>query len=323
MLRKRGKKRVFTLPCINPRAVTINNTDDAHKMGRDIQEDILEILNYTFKPIPEGEEDRVGICYDGSDIPNDNTKRPHSTRTNQGSTNNNITNRNNTGRATHTVNFEDRDNHRTSTLEDVQQWLTQMAQEGNSMNTENVCQAHPSDSSQSNRRWRNMVERHQQSQTQDNHSSMASNSGASTDWDRRWGTQEFSACGLEGHNARGCRARQNNELWCTRCNRNNHCNNTCRVPPRCSSTPRYTNDYHLHPSPRSADDHTVPPVEPNYSTRPSPTPVPNVTSNQDISQLIRTCLNENKEEARGLQQRKNLLANIPLFEGKDKKACLM
>ena len=39
--------------------------------------------------------------------------------------------------------------------------------------------------------------------------------------------------------------------------------------------------------------------------------------------LIRTCLNENKEEARGLQQQKNLLANIPLFDGKDKKACLM
>ena len=51
--------------------------------------------------------------------------------------------------------------------------------------------------------------------------------------------------------------------------------------------------------------------------------MPNTTSNQDISMLIRTCLNENKEEARGLQQRKNLLANIPLFDGKDKKACLM
>ena len=93
--------------------------------------------------------------------------------------------------------------------------------------------------------------------------------------------------------------------------------------PRCSSTPRYTDDYHPHPSPRSAEDHTVPLVEPNYSKRPSPTPVPNATSNQDISQLIRTCLNENKKEARGLQQQKNLLANIPHSDGKDKKACLM
>ena len=42
-----------------------------------------------------------------------------------------------------------------------------------------------------------------------------------------------------------------------------------------------------------------------------------------ISVLIRTCLNENKEEARGLRQRKDLLANISLFDGKDKKACLM
>ena len=34
-----------------------------------------------------------------------------------------------------------------------------------------------------------------------------------------------------------------------------------------------------------------------------------------------TCLNENREEANAKQQQKNLLANIPLFDGKDKKAC--
>ena len=198
-----------------------------------------------------------------------------------------------------------------------------MAQEGNSVNTENVCQVRPNDNSQNNRRWRNMAERHQQSHGQDNHSSAGSESGASTDWDGCWATQECSACGLEGHNTRGCRARQNNELWCTRCNRNNHCNNTCRLPPWCSSTPRYTEDYHPHPSPHSTNSDTVPPVEPDFNHRPSPVPVPNTTSNQDLSLLIRTCLNENREEAKGIQQQKNLLANIPLFDGKDKKACLM
>ena len=30
-----------------------------------------------------------------------------------------------------------------------------------------------------------------------------------------------------------------------------------------------------------------------------------------------------REEAKGLQHQKNLLANVPLFDGKDKKACLM
>ena len=79
MLRKRGKKRVYTLPRINPRAANLNSTDDAQKLGREIQDDVMEILNYAFNPIPEGEEDRIQVCYDGLDIPDDNTRRNHGT----------------------------------------------------------------------------------------------------------------------------------------------------------------------------------------------------------------------------------------------------
>ena len=248
MLRKKGKKRVYPLPSVNPRAVTISSTGDARKMQEDMQKDIIEINNYAFKPIPEGEEDRPTVCYDGSDIPDDNTGRSRNTRTNQGPTNNRTNTARNHDRTQHTVNFNDRDHHRSSTLEDVQQRLTQMAQEDNGTNTENIRQVRQSDSSQSNGRWRNMAERHQRSQNQDNQSSAASDSGTSTDWDRRWGTQECSACGLEGHNARGCRARQNNELWCTRCNRNNHCNNTCRLPPGAPAHPGMQMiTIHIHP----------------------------------------------------------------------------
>ena len=75
MLRKRGKKRVYTLPGINPRAANLNSTDDAQKLGREIQDNVMEILDYTFNLIPEGEEDRIRVCYDGSDIPDDNTRR--------------------------------------------------------------------------------------------------------------------------------------------------------------------------------------------------------------------------------------------------------
>ena len=35
----------------------------------------MEILHYAFNPIPEGEEDRIEVCYDGSDILDDNTRR--------------------------------------------------------------------------------------------------------------------------------------------------------------------------------------------------------------------------------------------------------
>ena len=43
----------------------------------------------------------------------------------------------------------------------------------------------------------------------------------------------------------------------------------------------------------------------------------------ELSQMLQTILCENKEEAKLKQQQKNLMANIPTFDGKDKKACLM
>ena len=71
---------------------------------------------------------------------------------------------------------------------------------------ENVCPAHPSDNPPNNRRWRNMAERHQRSNGQDNNSSAASDSGTSTDWDGRWGMQECSAYRCKGHSTRNCSA---------------------------------------------------------------------------------------------------------------------
>ena len=198
-----------------------------------------------------------------------------------------------------------------------------MAQGNSSANTANIRPARLSDKIPSNRRWRNMAERYQHSNGQDINSSTASDSGTSTDWDGCWGMQECSSCGGEGHNTRNCRAKRNNELWCTRCNRNNHCNNTCRLAPCRSSTPRYTGNYHPHPSPCTGDDHTVPPVEPHFTTRPSPMVASQGTGNLELSQMLQTILRENNEEAKLKQQQKNLLSNIPTFDGKDKKACLM
>ena len=82
-------------------------------------------------------------------------------------------------------------------------------------------------------------------------------------------------------------------------------------------------NYHPHPSPRTGDDHTVPPVEPHFTTRPSPMIASQGTGNLELSQMLQTILRENNEEAKLKQQKKNLMANIPTFDGKDKKACLM
>ena len=112
----------------------------------------MEILDYAFNPIPEGEEDRIQVCYDGSDIPDDNTRRNHGTgdrKRNQAPTGQNNTVRANIGqnsdRTHNTVNFDNREQHRTSTLVDVQQRLTQIAQENSSANMENVCPARSRD----------------------------------------------------------------------------------------------------------------------------------------------------------------------------------
>ena len=213
MLRKRGKKRVYTLPRINPRAANLNSTENAQKLGREIQDDVMEILHYAFNLIPEWQEDRIEVCYDGSDILDDNTRRK---KTNQLPTGHNNTTRVSTGhnsdRPHHTVNFDPREQHRTSTLDEVQQGLTQMAQGNSSANTANVRPVRLSDKPPSNRRWKNMAERYQRSNGQDNNSSAASDSGTSTDWDEHWGMQECSACRGEGHNTRNCRAKRNNEF---------------------------------------------------------------------------------------------------------------
>ena len=97
--------------------------DDAQKLGREIQGDVMEILGYAFNPIPQGEEDRIQICYDGSDIPDDNTRRNCDTgdrKSNQASTAREKIGQN-SDRTHHMVNFDNREQHRTSTLEDVQQ----------------------------------------------------------------------------------------------------------------------------------------------------------------------------------------------------------
>ena len=86
--------------------------------------------------------------------------------------------------------------------------------------------------------------------------------------------------------------------------------------------PRFQHQGHHSPRP---DNHTIPPAEPNYNnynTRPSPAPS-STGSNADVTQQFMTFLNETRQQAKLLEYRKELLANIPIFDGKDKKACLM
>ena len=63
-------------------------------------------------------------------------------------------------------------------------------------------------------------------------------------------------------------------------------------------------------------------MEPNYTTRPSPT-ASNTGNLADLTQMFVTHLNENRAQNHLSEHWKDLLANIPVFGRKDRKACLM
>ena len=49
-------------------------------------------------------------------------------------------------------------------------------------------------------------------------------------------------------------------------------------------------------------------------------PTSQEAGNLEPSQILQTILHKNNEEAKLKQQQKNLMANIPTFNGKDKKS---
>ena len=115
--------------------------------------------------------------------------------------------------------------------------------------------------------------------------------------------------------------KQRGELYCNRCRKITHCDTTCSI--LCgSSTPRFPHQYPTHPSPRTNDNYTVSPVEPNYTNRPSPTPS-NGGNPADLTQMFVTHLNENRTQTNLFEHRKDLLTNVATYDGKDRKACLM
>ena len=95
-----------------------------------------------------------------------------------------------------------------------------------------------------------------------------------------------------------------------------------------SSTPRFQHHHNQgHPSPQLDSNYTIPPVEPNYNSynynsRLSPAPS-SAGSAIDITQLFMTHLDENRQQTKLIEYRKDLLANVSIYDGKDKKACLM
>ena len=146
-------------------------------------------------------------------------------------------------------------------------------------------------------------------QNRDNQSNSSSDTNSIGHWDNNWHSQKCTACGLHSHTAYNCEKKRNGELYCNRCRRYTHCDAMCSVLHN-TSTPRFQHHhYQGHPSPHQDGNHTVPPAEPNFTTRPSPAPS-NAGSITDITQMFVTHLDEIRQQAKLIEYRKDLLANV-------------
>ena len=165
--------------------------------------------------------------------------------------------------ADRTVNFQNREQHRTNVISEVQQNLMNISNSQNTQdqtNNANVRSDRPNHTEHQNPWPRNA----------DNQSSNSSDTDSIGHWDSNWQNRKCAACGFHGHTHYNCEKKRNGELYCNRCKRSTHCDATCSRQ-RNSSTPRFQHQGH---SPRSD---TIPPAEPsyhsynnynNYNTRP-------------------------------------------------------
>ena len=276
--RKGNKKAIYPTPKVNPRASSVTSIGELRSMKAALEDECRGIMQVAFITEPdEGASSRV--ITPEEDIP-DATARPREERRRS----NLSVNTNNTCPTDRpTVNFNDREHHRTNVISKVQQNLMNISNSNDRASNVNVCP----DRSDNPNPWSRNTDHNR-----DNQSSISSDAESIGHWDNNWQNQKCSACGNHGHNAWNCEKKRNGELYCSRCRKDTDGN------------------------------HTVPPVEPNFTNRPSPAPS-NAGSIADVTQMFVTHLNENRQQTNLINHRKDLLANISTYDGKDKKACLM
>ena len=325
--RKANKKMQYPIPRINPRLAPPGSAQEIHTMKDGLKDEGKNIMQIAFLPKPEeGASGGPRVIMPREDIPDTPGRcREEERRSNLSvNTNNGLTQgtqpRHTDRAADRTVNFQEQEQHRTNIISKVQQNLMNISNSRNPQdqtNNANVCSDHPDHTEHQNQNpW---------PRNADNQSSDSSDTDSIGHWDNNWQNKKCTACGFHGHTHYNCEKKRKGELYCTRCKRYTHCNATCSRQ-RNSSTPRF--QHQGHHSPRPDSNYTIPPAEPNYNnynnynSRPSPAPS-SVGSAADVTQQFVTFLDENRQQAKLMEYRKELLANVSIFDGKDKKQCLM
>ena len=248
--RKANKKVMYPTPKINPRTSLAGSVAEICHMKDALKDECRGILQVAFLPEPEeGANREPRVVTPGEDIP-DATGRPREERRRS-----NLSVNTNNGPTQHaqqcptdrhadrTVNFHDREQHRTNIISEVQQNLMNISNTQNSNDQASNTNVRPDCPDHQNPWPRNT------NQNRDNQSSSSSDMYCIGHWDNNWHNQKCTACSLRNHTAYNCVKKRNGELYCNRCRRYTHCEATCSVL-RNSSTPRFQHHYNQgHPSP--------------------------------------------------------------------------
>ena len=132
-LRKKKKKVTYPLPKINPRSATFTSMDQVQEMKKALQDELVSILQVAF--IPEEEMGGAFAIIEGEDIPDDTGRHREGRR---GPNQNAATNTRAPKRSQSTVNFEDREQHRRTTINEVQQTLQNLAANNDRVKNTNI-----------------------------------------------------------------------------------------------------------------------------------------------------------------------------------------
>ena len=191
--RKAKRKSTYPTPRINPRASPAGSVTEVCKMKDALKDECRGILQVAFLPEPEEDANREPtVVIPGEDIPNTMGQPREERRRSNLSVNTNTAPNTNNGPTQHaqqhstdrpadrTVNFDDREQHRTNIISEVQQNLLNISNSQNSndqVNNANVCPDRPDHQNQ----WPRNTD-----PNRDNQSSSSSDTDSIGHWDNNW-----------------------------------------------------------------------------------------------------------------------------------------
>ena len=206
--RRANKKIQYPVPRINPRLAPPGSAQEIRNMKDGLKDESKNIVQIAFLPEPEeGASRGPRMIMPGEDIPNAPGRRREEERRSNLSVNTNTAPNTNNGptqgiqpchtdrAADRTVNFQDREQHRTNVISEVQQNLMNISNSQNSQdqaNNANIRSDRPDHTEHQNQNpWPRNADH-----SRDNQSSDSSDTDSIGHWDNNWQNKKCTACGL-------------------------------------------------------------------------------------------------------------------------------